>query len=89
MTTINSTELRWRWRDGGEVALFDVRDESDFAAKHLFFAVSLPLPEIKSRLFYLLPLYIIPILSITYLNLSSLTPLSYQRSFIAISISRT
>jgi rhodanese-related sulfurtransferase len=55
MTAIDPTELRRRWRDGCEVALFDVRDEIDFAAGHPFFAVSLPLPEIESRIFDLVP----------------------------------
>ena len=41
------SELRRRWRDGEEVALFDAREENAFAEGHPFFAVCLPPSQVE------------------------------------------
>lgn len=55
MPSITPAELRRHWRERREIALFDLRDEIDFAAAHPFFAVSLPLAQIEARLPDLVP----------------------------------
>ncbi len=49
------SELRRRWRDGEEVALFDAREEGPFAEAHPFFAVSLPPSQVELRAYDLVP----------------------------------
>jgi len=53
--SITSTELRNRWRGGGEIALFDVREEGPYADAHPLFACSLPLARIEMRILELVP----------------------------------
>jgi rhodanese-related sulfurtransferase len=53
--TISARALRQIWREGGEVALFDVREEGPYSRAHPFFAVSLPFAEIAARVFELAP----------------------------------
>lgn len=53
--TISARALRQIWRSGGEVALFDVREEGPYSRAHPFFAISLPFPEIDARAFELAP----------------------------------
>ncbi|WP_241911889.1 rhodanese-like domain-containing protein [Telmatospirillum siberiense] len=48
-------DLRRRWRDGSEIALFDVREEGPYADAHPLFAISLPLTRIESDIFDLVP----------------------------------
>jgi rhodanese-related sulfurtransferase len=54
-TTISPDALRAFWRAGQEVALFDLRDEGPYSLAHPFFAVSLPLAQIESRVWRLAP----------------------------------
>ena len=49
------TELRRRWREGEEVALFDAREEEAFAEGHPFFAVCLPPSQVEARAADLVP----------------------------------
>jgi len=49
------SELRRRWRDGAEVALFDAREEFAFAQGHPFFAVSLPPSRVETVAYSLVP----------------------------------
>ena len=49
------SELRRRWRNGEEVALFDAREEGPFADAHPFFAVCLPPSQVEARAFELVP----------------------------------
>jgi rhodanese-related sulfurtransferase len=46
---VTSSELRRRWREGEEVALFDAREEGPFAEAHPFFAVCLPPSQVEAR----------------------------------------
>ncbi len=55
------SELRRRWRDGEEVALFDAREEDLFAGAHPFFAVCLPLSQAEARIDDLVPRKTAPI----------------------------
>jgi len=52
---ISPVELRRHWRHDEEIALFDLRDEGPYSLAHPFFAVSLPLAQIESRLLRLAP----------------------------------
>ena len=52
---VTPSELRRRWRDGAEVALFDAREEGPFAEAHPFFAVCLPLSQVEARACDLVP----------------------------------
>jgi len=52
---IDAARLRQFWRRGEEIALFDVRDEGPYSEAHPFFAVSLPLAQIESRISALAP----------------------------------
>lgn len=47
--------LRTLWAGGGEVALFDVREEDPYAEAHPLFAVSLPVSEVEARIRALVP----------------------------------
>ncbi|PWB82269.1 MAG: sulfurtransferase [Methylocystaceae bacterium] len=58
---ISARALRQIWRSGGEVALFDVREEGPYSRAHPFFAISLPFPEIDARVFELAPRLSAPI----------------------------
>jgi rhodanese-related sulfurtransferase len=49
------SEIRRRWRDGEEVALFDAREEGPFADAHPFFAVCLPPSQVELRAYDLVP----------------------------------
>jgi rhodanese-related sulfurtransferase len=53
--------IRHAWRTGAEVALLDVREEGAFAEAHPFFAVSLPLSQIKLRILDLVPRFSAPV----------------------------
>lgn len=54
-SSISPKALRRIWREGGEVALFDLREESIFAEAHPFFAASLPLSDLEIRIGHLVP----------------------------------
>jgi rhodanese-related sulfurtransferase len=54
-------ELRRRWRDGDEVALFDAREEASFAEGHPFFAVCLPPSQVEARAYDLVPRHAAPV----------------------------
>ncbi|TRL31197.1 rhodanese-related sulfurtransferase [Methylosinus sporium] len=53
--SISARALRQIWREGGEVALFDVREEGPYSRAHPFFAISLPISEIDARVMELAP----------------------------------
>ncbi|MBY6242629.1 rhodanese-like domain-containing protein [Methylosinus sp. Sm6] len=53
--SISAHALRQIWREGGEVALFDAREEAPYSRAHPFFAISLPISEIDSRVMELAP----------------------------------
>jgi rhodanese-related sulfurtransferase len=55
MNKVTPSDLRRRWRDGEEVALFDAREEAPFAEAHPFFAVCLPPSQVEARVFDLVP----------------------------------
>jgi rhodanese-related sulfurtransferase len=61
VSKISAAELRHFWRVGGEIALYDVRDEGPYSLAHPFFAVSLPLAQIESRILRLAPRLSAPI----------------------------
>jgi len=62
MTRIITPEnLRRIWREGGEVALFDVREEGPYSEAHPLWAVSLPVSEIEARILDLVPRLSAPI----------------------------
>jgi len=52
---VTAAEIRRAWRSGGELALLDVREEGPYALSHPFFAISLPVSEIESRIRALIP----------------------------------
>lgn len=52
---ITPVELRQIWREGREVALFDLRPEGPYAEAHPLWAVSMPLSEIETRIEALVP----------------------------------
>ena len=52
---VPARELKAMLRDGGELALLDVREEGVFARSHLLFAVPLPLSRLELGLAALLP----------------------------------
>src|ERR687888_2198831 len=52
---ISAQELKSMIRDGGELALLDVREKGVFSRGHLFFAVSLPLSRLELRIRALVP----------------------------------
>ncbi len=53
--TITAQALKSRIVDGGELALFDVREEGVFGQSHLLFAVCLPLSHLELRVRELAP----------------------------------
>jgi rhodanese-related sulfurtransferase len=53
--SISAHALRQIWRESGEVALFDTREEGPYSRAHPFFAISLPFPEIEARVMELAP----------------------------------
>lgn len=55
VSVLHPDDLRRRWRDGDEIALFDVREEGPYSEAHPLFAVSLPLSRIELSLFDLVP----------------------------------
>ncbi len=52
---ISSSALRALWRNGAEVALFDLREEGPYSLAHPFWAVSLPIAQIELRIRALVP----------------------------------
>src|SRR5947209_13681277 len=48
-------ELKAMLRDGGELALLDVREEGEFGRNHLLFACNLPLSRLEMRIDALVP----------------------------------
>ncbi|HEX3498635.1 MAG TPA: rhodanese-like domain-containing protein, partial [Stellaceae bacterium] len=48
-------ELKAMLRDGGELALIDVREEGEFGRNHLLFACNLPLSRLEMRIDALVP----------------------------------
>jgi rhodanese-related sulfurtransferase len=55
MKTIDAAALRDWTLDGGELAILDAREEGEFGASHLFWAVPCPLSRAELRLHALLP----------------------------------
>lgn len=55
MSLISPQDLRRLWVLNQEVALFDAREEGPFAEAHPFFAVPLPIGQIETRIFALVP----------------------------------
>lgn len=55
MNRITATTLRTWIEDGGELALLDAREEGEFGASHLFWAVPCPLSRAEARAHALLP----------------------------------
>src|SRR5689334_8669914 len=55
LRTMSTPELRRRWRERSEVALFDAREEGPFSEAHPFFAVPLPLSRIEAKIGGLVP----------------------------------
>jgi rhodanese-related sulfurtransferase/predicted metal-dependent enzyme (double-stranded beta helix superfamily) len=52
---VSPAEVKAMLRDGGELALLDVREEGAFAKSHLLFAVNLPVSQLEFRLASLVP----------------------------------
>jgi len=46
---IDAARLRQFWRRSEEIAVFEVREEGRYSEAHPYFAVSLPLARIESR----------------------------------------
>ena len=61
MQTIEATELKARLKSGAELALVDVREETDFYTGHLLFAANLPLSRLEQLLDDLIPRRAAPI----------------------------
>src|SRR5262249_3895004 len=56
MPTSTSVQyLRQLWRNDGEVALLDVREEVPYSQAHPLFAVSVPVSEVETRIGALVP----------------------------------
>jgi rhodanese-related sulfurtransferase len=55
MKTITPQDLRAWLTDGGELALFDLREQGVYCASHLLFAVCLPLSHLEARVGRLAP----------------------------------
>ncbi len=53
--TITAATLRGWIGDGGELAILDAREEGEFGASHLFWAVPCPLSKMEARAHVLLP----------------------------------
>ena len=52
---VPALELKAMLRDGGELALIDVREEGEFGRDHLLFACNLPLSRLEMRIDALVP----------------------------------
>ena len=55
MQTIEAAELKARLKSGAELALVDVREETDFYTGHLLFAANLPLSRLEQLMDDLIP----------------------------------
>ncbi len=55
IATITAATLRSWIVDGGELAILDAREEGEFGASHLFWAVPCPLSKMEARAHVLLP----------------------------------
>ena len=75
--TIDPQTLREHWRRLDEIAVFDLRDEGPYSLSHPFFAVSLPLAQIESRIEALAPRKSAPV--VVYDNGDGLTALAGER----------
>jgi rhodanese-related sulfurtransferase len=62
MDRISARALKQRIRDGGELALLDLREEGPFSKAHLFHARSMPLSRLELRLADALPRRGVPII---------------------------
>jgi rhodanese-related sulfurtransferase len=74
---IDPDALRAFWRQRREIALFDLRDEGRYSEAHPFFAVSLPVAQIESRIEALAPRKSAPI--VVYDDGEGLTKRGAQR----------
>ncbi|MBL4721166.1 MAG: sulfurtransferase, partial [Alphaproteobacteria bacterium] len=52
---ISADDLRARFHDGGEIALFDAREEAPFDARHLLMACCVPLGRLEALVDALVP----------------------------------
>ena len=52
---VDAATLKSWLRDGGELAILDAREEGEFGASHLFWAVPCPLSQAEIRAPHLLP----------------------------------
>ncbi|RJE89102.1 rhodanese-like domain-containing protein [Paracoccus onubensis] len=59
--TITPEALRSHWLNNREIALIDVREEYPYSRGHAFFALSVPLSEIETRLPALIPRLAAPV----------------------------
>jgi rhodanese-related sulfurtransferase len=59
--TVSPADIRARLKNGGEIAILDVREEGPHSRGHPLFAVSLPLARIEERAPSLLPRHSAPI----------------------------
>src|SRR3954447_17201293 len=55
IVALSARELKGMLRDGGELALLDVREEGEFGRSHLLFACNLPLSRLELRIDALVP----------------------------------
>jgi rhodanese-related sulfurtransferase len=55
VAALPARDLKTMLRDGGELALLDVREEGEFGRNHLLFACSLPLSRLELRIDALVP----------------------------------
>ncbi|KAF7562268.1 hypothetical protein G7046_g1865 [Stylonectria norvegica] len=53
--TLSPKDLRRKWQINEEVALLDVREEGPYAVAHPFFALSVPVSEVETKLPHLVP----------------------------------
>ena len=75
--TIDAASLRQLWRQGEEVALFDLREEGPYSLAHPFWAASLPIAQIEPRIRALAPRLSAPI--VVYDDGEGLTTRGVQR----------
>ncbi len=59
--SLSAAVVRALWRDGGEVALLDVREEGPFSRAHPLFAVSLPFSRLEESVYRLVPRLTVPV----------------------------
>ena len=74
---IDAATLRDLWRQGEDVALFDLREEGPYSLAHPFWAVSLPIAQIELRIRPLVPRLSAPI--VVYDDGEGLTTRGAQR----------